>query len=441
MRERLARLREGDWRTALLAVAAAVLVAFVVAELVGTSWLLIDPEDDPGIAPTSGGEWLRHVCSTVGSAFWSPILIDTGSDGFLGRFASAGVAPLTVTVPALAAFYAVLRRAPRTAGTAFANALRAAVPFALVIGLVSLLGRNDLLGEGELAVRTTFPEPAFFAFATAMLVGMLAYRDLWAPLPGELRGVRDRWWLALRGALVGLGTGFGISAVVALGLLLGHHDRLGGWTNVARALPAFFGFLPNAAVALFSVGTGGRLQASAGPGLYVSLLHRHDLSAWYWLLVLVPLVAIAVSVRYVARRRGDRTDAEVAGTVLRAAVLAAALWWLSAIVSRMTFGAGLLDLGGRGSLGAGLFWGMLTVGAAFALLGWVFARYAARRYPAGTDVTRPSRPRAVSLPPYRGVLALAALAVALAGLGAVVADQNVETGGSRPGFDQSAGAP
>ena len=413
-------VREGDWRTALLAAAAGVLAAFVVAALVSLTAALADlPRNDDGLVVTSD-TWLRYVAATVGSTFWGPMVLETGSDGFFGGFASAAFAPLTATAASLAALYAVLRRAPRDrASTALAGAVRAAVPFATGVGVVALFGRYASPDLDGLTLRTSVPEAAFWAFVTATATGLVAYRDLWPPLPAELRARRDDWWLAARGAFAGLAAGYLLCAAVVLGHLVGYRERLGGWGNVGRALPALLGYLPNAAASLFSVASGGRYGLSAGPRAHVALYERHGLSPLYLLLLLVPAVAVTVAVRYVARRRGDRTERDVRALVVRAGFVAAGLWWLSEVAGRVRFAADVFDVPARAAVGASLFWGTLAVLAWFVAGGWLLARFAVARVPAGT-VPKPPRPRREAAT-YVLVLALATAAVAVAGIGSVLA--------------------
>lgn len=405
----LARLRGGDWNTPLLAAAAALLAAILAAETMASSSLLL-PEED---ADLTAAMWLRLVAGFVGTAYWSPVVIEVNDEEDFAIGGSTSLAPLTVTLAGLLALYTVLRRARRTDAGPWEHSLRAAAPFAFGVALLSgVFGRVSL--DDGVVIRTAFVEPLVGALALATAVAMLAYRDLWKPLPAGVVAFGERWWNAARVAAYGLGVAIALSSLTSLLLVFLHHKRLDGWGNVFGGLPAFFGVILNCGIALLSVASGGRIASSIGPTEYIALYRLHGLSRWYWLLALIPIVTVVLTARYAARRGGvswPRVTAVFVGT-----------WVVLAWASRLRFGFAFSEVGGSATAGASLLWGALALGAWIGLVAPFLAPRVAKDVEATEDPGIPApRPRRETGPAHVLVATLAVVAMLGAAVGSVVA--------------------
>lgn len=296
------------------------------------------------------------------------------------------------------------------------HAVRAVLLFAVGVAVVTAFARvTNGTGTDRQTLSASWLSALFWA-ALGGGVAAVAALGLWRrAVPDALRGALDDWWLAARGGLVGLATGVAISGVVAVVLAFGYADDAEAAVNVAKALPLIAAFFVNIGVTAFGVATGGRAGFAVFDETYFSVFHRHGESAFYLLLLLVPVVSVAVAVRWVARHRGERSDRDTVRACYRTAASATLAWFVLALLGQVRFDVGLFGVHGASSAGPSIGWGLLLVPLWFVVLGYAFGRLAVERYPAVAHAPR----RWPSVDPVRAVVALAIAAVALGAVAAV----------------------
>lgn len=424
----LERVRNGDWRTALTAAAAGLLAAIVAAQAMATSFLLLPTEED---VPLGAGMWLRLVSGLVGMAFWAPVEIGGNDAEEWGAGASGSIAPLTITLAALGALYVVLRRAARSEEGPWEHALRAAVPFAVGVALLPGVFGRFTDPEDGIQVSTAWMEPLLFALVLATVTGLLAYRDLWKPSSENVTALRGQWEGPARVAAYALAVGIALSGAAAVLLLFLHGSEADGVGTVFASLPAFFGVILNAGIALFAFAAGGRGGMTGAPD-YVALYRLHDLAPAHWLLVLVPIVTVVLTARWAARRGGVSWARVVALVVVG--------WFVLSWASRVRYTFGLFNVGGQASAGASLTWGALMLALWFGVVAPLVAPYVSADV-SPTELMTPEPAPRREAPANVLVTTLAVMAILWAACGAAIAEARAPAGPVEDRIDQRIDVP
>jgi hypothetical protein len=377
----LLRVLRGNWRGSLVAALLALLVTVLAAALATVTVLIATkPGGESLVSGTTAGRWVRYVCAAAGAAFGSPLVVT--SPDFSGDTATALLfVPLTVTFLGLATLRAGVRRAANAAGAdRLADAVRTAAVFGVGVAAVTAFGRWSLStttissGTSEDAATVarfaaSSPKALFWAFGSAFVVALLA-------VPQRTDPRWSGWLLALRGAVVGLGTGIvaGFGAFVALAYAYaGRVDATP--SDATRLLPAAVAYAVNLGTAMFGATVGGEIVVPYGQGSGATLF-----SSWvprgYLLLLLVPLVSVLAGAWSVTRRSG-LPSAEAARACARMAVPATLLWLVLAFAGAARLSAqGIINSEAR--VGA-VLWDALLVGLWFAVVGWIAGWLLGRR--------------------------------------------------------------
>lgn len=376
------RLLTGDWRGPLSVAAPALVATFVIVTLAAASLLVLRTpgSDEPLLADTGAGRWLRYACSAVGLAFGSSVSVtqeyDTPDEFPLPEptLYSVRFVPLAVTFFALLALWLLARRRG-TVADRVGEAMRTAAVFAAGVAAVTAFGRWSAGDDSSPVfpmryVFTTSPWKAlFWAFLAAFAVGWLASAQ--GPVPERYR----EWAVAARGAAVGVATGVAASFLLLVSLAYLYADRAhAAAADVTSALPVATTYAPNLGTAAFGWASAGTLGRSGLAGRFS--LGADDLGPGVYAAVLIPVVAVVVGV-LVVRRRVDGPD--VARVAALMAVPATALWLVLAAAGTLSVGT-VAGFGvGGGSVAGPVRWNALLVALWFGPFAWLVARLVARR--------------------------------------------------------------
>lgn len=384
------RLLLGGWRGPLSVAGSALVATFVIVALAAASLLVLRTpgSDEPMLADTGAGRWLRYACSAVGLAFGSSVSVtqeyDTPEELPLPEptLYSVRFVPLAVTLFVLLALWLLARRRG-TVADRVGDAVRTAAVFAAGVAAVTAFGRWSA-GSDDFSpvfrmkyVFTTSPWKAlFWAFPAAFAVVWLASGR--ERLPERYRD----WANAARGAAVGVATGVAASFLLLVSLAYLYADRAhAAAADVTSALPVATTYSPNLGTAAFGWASAGTLGRSGLAGRFS--LGADDLGPGVYAAVLIPVVAVVVGV-LVVRRRVDAPD--VARVAALMAVPATALWLVLAAAGTLSAGTPAGFGVGGGSVAGPVKWNALLVALWFGPFAWLVARLIARRsFDRGSD--------------------------------------------------------
>lgn len=367
----LARLLDADWGAVGAAVLPILLALVAGSQLAAlTAWLA----GDSPASSTDVGSYLSALTMIACATFFGGISASNEaghSDGFQVAF-SVHAVPLGITLLVLAtAWFAIKRSARGDQRERTGIAVRVSVIVALVVLALALLSRVDSgLGDGEGVVHANAVESFIGALALLLATTVLAARGAEPWLTARL----GSWLAPVRGAVSGLVAacvlGF-IAGLIAVVITVAVYD--GSLADVLRGLPLALAFLPNLGLAVAHVALLGTLDISFaaffGGGGGVGLLARHGAPAWYWLLVVIAPVVIAVAIARALRTAEPEDDAAARLVAYRVALPLAVGWMLLGLASRVAVGSL-----GFGSSAGPTVWQTLVLPALWAgVLGFLLA--------------------------------------------------------------------
>lgn len=421
------RLLSGDWRTAALVAGPTVLVAYVLG-LVGTAFVIwLDTGNDSldPFAHSSGG-FFRSAVALTAMAFGSPDFLSggKGSDHFTYQ---AGMAPLTITLLTAVVFVLLLRRydAVGTLAERVDLAVRAAVLTAVGLAVLTIGLHSTVTTDGDSVHQSGSPGRvlgwSLLLFAATALIACVRRWDL----SENAEQLWEKWRLPVLGAVVAVTTAIVLGGLTGILIILAQADS--GRLDVLKVLPTILIYFVNLGVDVVQVAMGGSLHASAGSGgSSLSLFDRHGLSAAYFFLLLLPLLAVAVGIGWIRNHVGEASRQDVARACYRMALPAALLYLLVAVPSRagFAFGGGGIGLGGSGHAGVQVLLGTLIAFGWFAVLGYVIGQFwLPPTLPGAGGPSRPPR-----LPGWtRGSVAAGPMAIVAGVLGVLIAAGGVAT--------------
>ena len=341
----VARLLDADWGAVGAAVVPVLLALVVGAQLAAlTAWIA----GDPGSSNLDVGAYLSALTMIACAAFFGGISATNngeGSDSFHVGF-SVHAVPLGITLLVLAtAWFAIKRSARGERRERTELAVRVSAIVALLVLALALASRIDAgLGDGEGSVHANAIESFLGALVLMLVVTVLAARGGEPALTARLSG----WVAPVRGAVAGLvaacGLGFLAGLIAVLATVVAYDGSL---LDVLRGIPLALAFLPNLGLAVAHVALLGTVDVSFAAffnhGHGVGLLDKHGASDWYFLLVVIAPVIIAVAVVRALRAAEPADDAAAQRVAYRVAVPLAVGWMLLGLATRVrigTFGLG-----------------------------------------------------------------------------------------------------
>lgn len=390
-RPAIERLLDADWRAVGAAALPVLLALFVGAQVAALSlWLA------GGDTPLEGGlgvvNYLTVLALLSCAAFFGSLTAsaETNSDGFNPSFTVHAV-PLGITALVLiTAWFAIKRSAQGDRRTRMEFAARVSAVVALVVLVLALASRVTAGDGGDRGtLHANVLESVFGSLILMLAVTLLAARGDEPWLAARL----GSWAAPVRGAISGLGAALVLGFLAGLvAVVITVQSEGGSLVDVLRALPLAIVFLPTLGLAVAHVALLGTLDASVtaffGAGGGVGLLERHGLSAWYWLLVVIAPVIIAIAIIRALRSAGEVDDAGARRVALRVALPLTLGWVLLTLVTRIRAGA----FGFNSSVGP-TFWQAIVLPAAWASVLGFFLAGPLRRF-----ATRPAVLRAPRAP-------------------------------------------
>jgi hypothetical protein len=312
---------------------------------------------------------------------------------------------------ALTRRYVIQTRWPRMVG----DVVRTSIVFALLAMGLSFFAHTSAGGSDGRSHIGASPAAVFgWALVLTSVVGLLVVLVpfVLARLRADpVRSARaDAWLLPIKGGLAAL------TASVALGgaafLIAIFADHTSGHppaSVVGRALPVLAGFFVNIGLAATAFASGANVGVMGGGAdnqAQLGYAHLHALSSWYFLMLLLPILATLAGVTWMLRHRRGEDDHTMWRACYRMAGPYAVGWVVLAWFSRVSVGAGLfggVHAGPQLLIGFGLALGWTLV------VGVVIGQVLLRR-----GMPRSGRPaRRLPLPSWSGV-ALASAVVILA---------------------------